>query len=80
MRVDANGQNKATLHKEIQSSMIPFPGLTIEDVNELEIKEVVYNIEGDHYFVTLSPIVFDSEDHVDSGIEMYKEYGWKIVC
>ena len=79
MRIVSNGQTKATIRREIQSSMIPFPGLTIEDDHESEIKGVLFNVEGDYYLVTLSPENLESETEVDSVKEMYKERGWAIV-
>ncbi len=79
MRIRTNSQTKATIRREIQSSMIPFPGLIIEDGHESEIKNVVFNVEGDYYFVTLSPDNLESEAEVDSVKIMYKERGWTIV-
>ena len=79
MRIVSNGQTKATISREIQSSMIPFPGLIIEDDHESEIKGVVFNVEEDYYFVTLSPDNLESKTEVDSVKEMYKERGWTIV-
>jgi hypothetical protein len=79
MRLVVDGVTKATMKREIESSMIPFPGLVIEHEHESEVKNVLYNIKGDYYYVTLDPHRLEGEGEVESTRELYKELGWTIL-
>jgi hypothetical protein len=67
------------MRKEIHSSMVPFPGLIIEDDHESAIQGVSFSLDDDSYYVTLSSDCLDTEREVDSTKEMYRERGWTIV-
>lgn len=76
------GQTKATAQKEIESSMVPFPGLRIEDSAwdvESEVKGVLYSVHNDSYHVTLSADNIEAESVVESTKESYKGHGWTIL-
>jgi len=82
IRLVYQGQTKALARKEIESSMIPFPGLAIEDAAwdvELEVKDVSYSVDDDSYYVTLSPDNLEAESVVEPTKESYKGHGWSIV-
>ena len=79
MRIAFDGQTKPTMRRGIQSSMIPFPGLTTEDDRQSETKPVVFNVEDDNCPVTLSADNLESETEADSVEQMYKERGWITV-
>jgi hypothetical protein len=59
--------------------MVPFPGLIVEHDHESEVKSVMYNIEGDYYYVTLDPYRIEHEGEVESIRDLYKELGWTIM-
>ena len=80
MRLVCQGQSKAIIRREIDSDMVPFPGLTIEHDHASEIQNVCYNLETDSYYVVLKPEDhFESKEELETQIEGYKEYGWTVL-
>jgi hypothetical protein len=82
IRLVYQGQTKAMARKEIESSMVPFPGLIIEDTAwdvGSEVKGVSYIVDDDSYYVTLSTDNLEAESVVESTKESYKGHGWTIV-
>lgn len=82
IRLVYNGQTKAMAQKAIESSMIPFPGLKIEDSAwdvESEVKGVLYSVHNDSYNVTLSTDNLEAESVLESTKESYKGHGWTIL-
>lgn len=72
----------ATLHKKVESNLIPVVGHFIEDSlwkEANEIVEVALNFEENYYFVTMKTVEFEKDARItiEEYVEMANLHGWK---
>lgn len=68
------------LRKEFDSSLLPMPGIEIEDSAWKDSKlplSIVCNFEGEYYLLRFKSVELDTEDQCNQEVAMYRSHGWK---
>ena len=75
------GNLLGAMRKEFDSSVIPIPGMEVEDPvweSPTKINNVTVSFEDDYYYVSLEPLRIKDAKEYDQIKEMYKGHDWKI--
>ena len=68
------------LHKEMETPIIPFPGIAVEDTAWKEPKmpvEVICNFIEGYYFLKFEEVRLDTEEMCKQEMDMYVLHDWK---